>query len=470
MRDESKTREQLIEELQELRKELSVLKLQIASMAHPDLARTLKQECSSEAVAECQILLDSITQGLSLVSSDFDILWANDVMRKVFKGSLPTLPDLVGHSFRELFVDENAFLAFRENAKKHIHETGILSHEEKLKKIDGTAFHAYLGVAQIEPGGTSETFVITFCDITARNHTDHELSLYKDIFSSAIRNAQICPYRLNFTKKTYDFLGENFEEITGISRGTGTFKALREAIQEIIITDHDSPARPLEYIQAFEEGRVKRYHADIRIKTPDGKIRWLNDCSLPVMDDKTGKLIGTIGILSDITERKQIEEHLRELSVIDELTGLYNRRGFITLVEQQIKIANRTGENMSLFFLDLDDMKWINDTFGHQSGDQALKNLAGVLTKSFRDSDIIARIGGDEFVVLAVQAPTEITDIMLSRLKDVIDKHNVTEQRPYQLAISIGIARYDPEAPCSIDDLLARADALMYQHKRNKIR
>lgn len=470
MRDEDKTKGQLIEELKALRRELSVLKLQIASMVHPDLARVTKQECSSEPAAECQILLDSITQGLSLVSSDFDILWANDVMRKVFKGNLPDLPDLVGHSFKELFDEEHAFMAFRENAHKHVYETGVFSNEEKLKRSDGTTFHAYLGVAQIEPESTSETFVIAFCDVTARNHADYELSLYKDVFGSAISNARICPYRLNFTKKTYDFLGENFEEITGISRDPGTFKNLREAIQEIIVTDPDSPTRPMEYFKAFEEGRAKRYRADIRIKTPDGKIRWISDSSLPLIDDKTGQLIGSLGILSDITERKQIEEHLRELSVIDELTGLYNRRGFITLVEQQIKIANRTGEKMSLFFLDLDDMKWINDTFGHQTGDQALKDLAGILNKSFRESDIIARIGGDEFVTLAIQTPTEITDTMLARLHDYLEKHNVTEQRPYRLAISVGIARYDPEIPCTIDDLLAHADALMYQNKRNKIK
>lgn len=167
-------------------------------------------------------------------------------------------------------------------------------------------------------------------------------------------------------------------------------------------------------------------------------------------------------------ERHRMLAELRSLSLIDELTGLYNRRGFITLAQQQLNIADRTGRGLLLLFADLDDMKWINDTFGHYEGDQALIKTANILKKNFRKGDIAARIGGDEFVVLAVETTWTSTESITSRLQEIFEAHSAREDCRYKLSISIGIARYDPEYPCSIDELLTRADTLMYEHKRCK--
>lgn len=114
-----------------------------------------------------------------------------------------------------------------------------------------------------------------------------------------------------------------------------------------------------------------------------------------------GKQEGAVMAFRDITRQKQMEEALRAESVTDDLTGLYNRRGFMTLARQQVLIADRIGERLMLFYADLDDMKAINDRFGHLEGDRALKEVGSMLKVTFRESDIIARIGGDEFAVLA---------------------------------------------------------------------
>lgn len=173
-----------------------------------------------------------------------------------------------------------------------------------------------------------------------------------------------------------------------------------------------------------------------------------------------------VAIVRDITRRKHYEQEILSLSITDPLTGLYNRRGFITLAEQQLKIAERTKNRLLLLFADLDGMKWINDHLGHLKGDGALVETAAVLKAVFREADILARVGGDEFAVLALGVSSEDSDLLRRRLQQQIDLHNNHENRDYRLSISVGIAYKEPEIPATIDELMSRADALMYEEKR----
>jgi len=167
-------------------------------------------------------------------------------------------------------------------------------------------------------------------------------------------------------------------------------------------------------------------------------------------------------------ERKRAEEELWALSLVDELTRLYNRRGFYTLAEQQLKLANRIKRGMLLLLMDLDGMKWINDTFGHEEGDQALREIAMILNATFRGSDIIARLGGDEFVVLSIGSRIASAQMLSNRLQENLEFHNAKGGRSFKLSISIGIIYYDPEFPCSIDELITKADRIIYEQKWNK--
>ena len=156
------------------------------------------------------------------------------------------------------------------------------------------------------------------------------------------------------------------------------------------------------------------------------------------------------------------------LAITDQLTGLHNRRGFLTLAEQQLKLADRTKKRLLLFFADLDGMKWINDTLGHKEGDNALTEVAEILKETFRVSDIIARVGGDEFVVLAIDIADLNADTHMDRLQDQIEMHNGQKNRKYRISLSVGYSCYDPGNPCSIDELMGQADKRMYEQKRSK--
>jgi diguanylate cyclase (GGDEF)-like protein/PAS domain S-box-containing protein len=167
-------------------------------------------------------------------------------------------------------------------------------------------------------------------------------------------------------------------------------------------------------------------------------------------------------------QRTRTENELRDLSLIDELTKVYNRRGFMTLAEQQIKVAHRTKKEMSIFYTDLDDLKKINDSFGHDEGDAALVEAAGLLRDVFRDSDIIARLGGDEFVVLAIDVAEGKAATLTRRLRDKVAARNARPGQVYSVCFSLGTSRYDPDKPCSLAELLTQADRKMYQDKASK--
>jgi diguanylate cyclase (GGDEF)-like protein len=158
------------------------------------------------------------------------------------------------------------------------------------------------------------------------------------------------------------------------------------------------------------------------------------------------------------------EKALLALSLTDELTGLCNRRRFFILTEQYLKVAIRAEKRPLLLFIDMNDLKGINDHYGHNEGDQALIDLASILRRTFRESDIIARIGGDEFVVL-LESTDENSETLITRLHENVKNYNAQRSQRI-LSISLGTAQFDPESPISIDELLSKADALMYVHKR----
>jgi two-component system, cell cycle response regulator len=170
--------------------------------------------------------------------------------------------------------------------------------------------------------------------------------------------------------------------------------------------------------------------------------------------------------LSFAIARQQAQLRLHSLSLLDELTGLHNRRGFISLAEQQLKLSSRQGVRSTLIFIDVDNLKYINDKFGHREGDYALQQIAGLLRECFRESDIIGRLGGDEFCAL-LSDPGQTGDVLVrQRLLQLLRKSNENSTRFYKLSVSLGIV--DIAGPHELDQQISRADALMYEHKRTK--
>ncbi len=162
------------------------------------------------------------------------------------------------------------------------------------------------------------------------------------------------------------------------------------------------------------------------------------------------------------------QERLRVLSVTDELTGLANRRGFQAVATKQLQLARRQKVGVYLLYADVDNLKQINDECGHQEGDQALIETANLLRGTYRESDIVARIGGDEFVVVPIGSTGDNIKAIVGRLMRNLDAVNARRRKSYNLSLSVGVAYYDPDHPCSVDELLAAGDQFMYEEKKRK--
>ncbi|OGQ88805.1 MAG: hypothetical protein A2512_04195 [Deltaproteobacteria bacterium RIFOXYD12_FULL_56_24] len=187
----------------------------------------------------------------------------------------------------------------------------------------------------------------------------------------------------------------------------------------------------------------------------------------PIMEKS--EILGMVIVFADITEGKKMEEKLRESALRDDLTSLFNRRGFMTLADKLIESSLRDNNDLLLVYVDFDNLKWINDTLGHTMGDRALIETAGLLRETFRLADVIGRLGGDEFVILCTDnAALNNEKPILSRLSEHIEKANQITNRQYPLSLSIGVSRCDHLTPCSIDELLRRADQTMYENKEEK--
>lgn len=236
-------------------------------------------------------------------------------------------------------------------------------------------------------------------------------------------------------------------------------------------TGHEYPVDRLPVVRALQgENCVVD---DMEIRRPDGVVA-LQVWGTPVVDAEKG-LQYAICAFTDITDRKRAERALKEKeqqaqeqALRDDLTGLHNRRGLLHVTDALMKLALRAERPLSLVYIDLDQMKAINDTHGHQVGDRALIDLARLLQRNLRESDFIARIGGDEFCVILSGGEEPQDEGAVARIEAAVRAHNAEAGRPYELSLSIGRARFDPANPCTVEELLTAADAAMYRDKAAK--
>jgi diguanylate cyclase (GGDEF)-like protein/PAS domain S-box-containing protein len=217
--------------------------------------------------------------------------------------------------------------------------------------------------------------------------------------------------------------------------------------------------------------RVRQNGSDdglMLLLTKDGQTRtWKYHNTL---FSEEGKPDYVLGHAQDVTELKREQETARRLSFTDDLTGLYNRRGFLMLAEQQLKLARRqrTEKSLLLVYADMDGLKQINDRFGHQEGSLAIIKTAEIFRQVFRESDVIARLGGDEFVVLMLNATDESSEAMPVRLQEKLREYNAQNNNRFNLALSVGTRAIDSEGAIPLEEMLAKADAAMYKQKRRK--
>lgn len=243
-------------------------------------------------------------------------------------------------------------------------------------------------------------------------------------------------------------------------------EALKEESFDIMLTDVVMPG-----MQGFElTEKARKLRPEMRVVLMTGFENFFS--YEKALDSGASDFIKKPFTLDELNTRLrivQMHQELLSLAITDDMTGLYNRRGFLTLGEHLLKISKRTKKGMFLLFADLDNLKVINDRFGHPEGDRALIDLAETLKTNYRESDIVARLGGDEFVVLPVGTAEDNAPVIIERLTRAIGALNTQGKKDYEISISFGLAFFDPEHPCTLAELVSRADQEMYQMKKSKL-
>lgn len=246
----------------------------------------------------------------------------------------------------------------------------------------------------------------------------------------------------------------------GYESGSMVGRSLREFLPVEHQAEFDAYLRQVE-----NEGLASGFLA---LATKDGKqVIWRYQNILVSEPEKEPYVLGHA---QDVTALIDAQTQLKNLSLRDELTGLYNRRGFLTLAEQQIKLERheRTARGLTLMFADMDGLKRINDVYGHEVGSDAIKELSKIFSSALRDSDLVARWGGDEFVVLAIGSQDADAELITERISRMISEYNAIGVRPYELACSIGVAPIPLDDNRSFESILAEADDAMYAEKRRR--
>lgn len=385
----------------------------------------------------------------------------------LYRGTNAGFEKLLGLDKKEIVGKTIGDVAPAEIVAQHqAHDQALLAspghqvYEAPLEAWDGAHHVIFIKSTYRRPDGTIGGIIGILKDMTQRLRAEEELEQLRRFSDSTV---QTMSEGLVLTDSEGRFTFVNPAAATML--GYTPAEMVERDVLSFVPKDQHAIVRREDEKRA--RGISDRYELTFRHK--DGSHRTLLVSGGPRIHG--AQFGGTLAVLTDITERKAMEEEIKALSLRDELTTLYNRRGFLTLGDQQLKTANRLKKRIALIYLDMDDLKRINDTGGHKMGDRALAEIAFVLKKSFREADIVGRLGGDEFSVLAMETTRPLdTGLLVKRLRDKLEMFNArsSAEAGFSLAISVGVCTREAEEPVSVEEMLSRADALMYQEKRAK--
>jgi len=369
--------------------------------------------------------------------------------------------EISGYSREELLGQNHRMLKSKEHSQevyKDMWQTitsGEVWHGEiKNRRKDGGYYWVNATIVPfMDENGKPFQFVAIRTDITERKAIEYALQQAQSIASIGSWSLDLLTGRLMWSDQVFTIFGINPKE----------FDASFAAFLENIHTD-DRQHVELQY-EASCGGHIE-YDIEHRIIRKDnGEIRWVHERCVHQRNDK-GEVIRSDGIVQDITERKLAQEEIQRLAMVDQLTGLANRNQFHSRFAESIRLAKRHGFRLALLLLDLDKFKPVNDTYGHQIGDELLKVIAAGFARETRESDVAARLGGDEFAILMINPDgNESIDKGARRIIEEVSK--TVDIRGFQIniGVSIGISIY-PTNGSEEDELIHKADVALYESKR----
>jgi diguanylate cyclase (GGDEF)-like protein/PAS domain S-box-containing protein len=450
MKDPSKTKRELIEEL-------AVLKQRLQKLERLESDHKQTEEELLEREENFRRSLDDSLLGVRISTTEGKTIYVNQAMLDIY--GYDSVEEMKRMPVKERYTPQSYAEYKIRKEKRECGELDPSQYEISIVRKNGEVRHLQVFRKEILWNGVKQAQII-YQDITEHRRVEETLRQSEEKYRTILEDIQEGYYEVDiagnltfFNNSFCRIYGYSKEELMGMNYRQYTNKEHSEKLFQV-------------FNKVYGTGKPAK-EFDWQITRKDGTKRYI-ELSASLQKDSSGKPIGFQGIARDITDRKMMEAEVLALSITDQLTGLYNRRGFLSLAGQQLKLAQRNKSGMLLFFADLDRLKRINDTLGHEEGDKALIETATVFKETFRTSDIIARLGGDEYAALTVDITEAKSELFTARLQSQIDTRNHQENRRYRLSISVGCSYYDPENPCYLDELMAHADKSMYEQKQNK--
>ena len=382
--------------------------------------------------------------GIALVDSFQDFRFINNAFATLM--GYDSGGDLLGKSWRLLY-DTEALRRFDLDIVPQLYRDDRWRGETMAKRRDGTLFPQELSLSLLSGG----SMVVVVRDVTDRKAAEEEQARLTAILEAT-------PDLIAISSVAGDVPYLNAAGRRMVGAGSDERVTLSSMYADWALSLVQQEGIPF----AVDHGV---WSGETALKTRDGREIPVSQV-LIAHKNSVGEVERLSTIMRDITERKEAEDSLKQQSLSDQLTGLYNRRGFVMLAQQHLNVARVQPGHTILIYFDINDLKLINDSLGHQAGDDAIKEAATILRETFRDSDIVGRLGGDEFVALAVNCLDASGDVLLQRLDERINSHNADGERQFTISMGRGMARFDPDRPKSLQQLLEEADTRLYVNKR----
>jgi diguanylate cyclase (GGDEF)-like protein/PAS domain S-box-containing protein len=451
------------------------LPVEIAGSAHPvgdqhilqytvrDISRRKAMENEIwKAESRFRALFKKAAIGIAIVDVSGNIVECNPALEKMLGFSEK---EMTGRHFSEFTHEEDLKSDTARFEELLAQKLDNYQMAVRCRRKDGTVVWGLLAVSLIRNNKNEPLYAIRMIeDITDRKRAEEAVIKSRHFYLSLIDELPN-PIRRSDTDAQSDYFNRAWLEFTGRSISREIGDAWIEGV-------HPEDRGLLRKTQSDAFEQHAPYVTEYRLRDRNGEYRWMVEYGRPIKD-LDGSFSGYIGSCYDVQDRKTFEQKLHSLSTTDDLTGLLNRRGFFSLAQQQLKLANRTKIGFLLLYVDLDGLKKINDVHGHPEGDQALVETASILREIFRESDIIGRLGGDEFAVLALERTRNVKEeeqAILKRIRESVETRNGQPGRRYALSLSAGINAYDPERPCTLDEFISQVDSIMYEEKKAKYR
>lgn len=388
-------------------------------------------------------------EGFTLISADDSLFEFLGYTREEFQEHYH------GHIMEAIYEEDQE--GVKEEIKKQLACSRVFMYENRLRVRDGEIRWVWVSAELMDSEDEGGWFHCIFHDITGEKRAQQELALSELRYELVLAQTQDIIFELDCV--TYDiYYSPNFERKFGYQIPTKGFPDSMFAT-DIIYEEDKAGLRAKFHTILNGENQME---CEYRLKKSDGTYLWV-DARAAALRDSDGRLLKILGIISDIDGRKQEILAAKKAAVLDPLTGIYNRGECVALVETYMK---RTQGQAAMFLIDVDNFKCVNDTFGHVYGDQLLQEMAGGLRAVFRQSDVVARVGGDEFVVFMTDVGSkEIIVNKASAIQGVFERW-AGEANECIMGCSIGVSFY-PEHGSDFLTLYRKADEAMYRAKKS---